>query len=144
MPKRNPNTPRPLPSKDEVAAYIARATGKVGKREIARAFGIGGGDRIWLKQMLGDLEAEGAVDRRRKALHKADRLPPVLLADITGRDRDGELVAEPAEWDGEEDAAPRIVVTVPRQAAARPPVPGVGDRALLRVTPHGHDEQRPL
>ncbi len=140
MPKRNPNTPRPLPSKDEVAAYIARATGKVGKREIARAFGIGGGDRIWLKQMLGDLEAEGAVNRRRKALHKADRLPPVLLADITGRDRDGELVAAPAEWDADGGAAPRIVVTVPAKGRPGQPVPGVGDRALLRLTPHGHDE----
>jgi ribonuclease R len=138
--KRNPKTQNSLPSKDEVAAYIARATGKVGKREIARAFGIQGGDRIWLKQMLGDLEQEGAINRRRKPLHKADRLPPVLLADITGRDKDGELLAEPAEWDVDEQGPkPRVIVMVPGKGRPGQPVPGVGDRALLRLTPHGDD-----
>jgi ribonuclease R len=131
---------RPLPSKEEIAAYVARATGKVGKREIARAFGLQGGDRIWLKQMLGELQDEGVIDRRRRTVHKAGRLPPVLLADITGRDRDGELIAEPAEWDRDEQGpAPRIVVMAHK---ARPgqPVPGVGDRALLRLTPSAEGE----
>lgn len=132
---------RPLPSKEDIAAYISRATGKVGKREIARAFGIQGGERIWLKQMLSDLEAEGVVNRRKKTLHKADRLPPVVLADITGRDKDGELLAEPAEWDVDEQGlAPRIVVMAPAKGRPGQPVPGVGDRALLRVTPHGEHE----
>ena len=131
---------RSLPSKDEIAAYIARATGKVGKREIARAFGIQGGDRIWLKQMLGDLEQDGVVNRRRKTLHRADQLPPVLLADITGRDRDGELIAEAAEWDVDEQGpAPRIVVLTSGKGRPGQPVPGVGDRALLRLSTHGEE-----
>ena len=55
------------------------------------------------------------------------------MADITGRDTDGELLASPTEWDEEEfGAAPRIRIHVPRR-----PQPGtaagVGDRALLRV-----------
>jgi ribonuclease R len=142
LPRRSKSkAERPLPSKEEIAAYIARATGKVGKREIARAFGIQGGDRIWLKQMLSDLEADGVVKRRRKTVHKADRLPPVLVADITGRDKDGELLAEPAEWDPDEQGpAPRIVVMVSPKGRPGQPVPGVGDRALLRLTPQGHDE----
>ncbi len=56
-----------------------------------------------------------------------------MLADITGRDSDGELIASPAEWDSEENgAAPKIRIETPRR-----PKPGtaagVGDRALLRV-----------
>ena len=55
------------------------------------------------------------------------------MADITGRDTDGELLATPTEWDEEEcGAAPKIRIHVPRR-----PQPGtaagVGDRALLRV-----------
>src|SRR5690606_16236855 len=41
-----------MPTKEAIAAFIAESPGKVGKREIARAFGIGGGERIWLKRML--------------------------------------------------------------------------------------------
>ena len=55
------------------------------------------------------------------------------MADITGRDSDGELVAIPAEWDEVESGEPpKIRIHVPRR-----PQPGtaagVGDRALLRV-----------
>jgi len=55
-----------------------------------------------------------------------------VLADVTGRDKDGELIAVPAEWDAEHGRAPKIIIHVGRQrpgAAA----PGVGDRALLRT-----------
>ena len=56
-----------------------------------------------------------------------------MIADITGRDTDGELLATPTEWDEEESgAAPKIRIHVPRR-----PQPGtaagVGDRALLRI-----------
>jgi ribonuclease R len=123
-----------------VVAFISNAVGKVGKREIARAFNIQGGDRIWLKQMLKDLEAEGAVDRRRKTVHKAGRLPPVVLADIASQDRDGELIAQPAEWDAEEHGpVPKIIVSTPRKPRPGMPVPGVGDRALIRVEPLKED-----
>jgi len=86
-----------LPSREEVVAFITHAQGKVGKREIAQRFGIKGNDRIWLKQILKDLEIDGIVDRRGKTVHKAGQLPPVVLADITKRDRDGELIAVPTE-----------------------------------------------
>lgn len=126
----------PLPSREDVVAFIAETPGKVGKREIAQAFNIKGGDRIWLKQLLKDLETEGVVDRRRKSVHKAGQLPPVVLADITKRDRDGELIAVPTEWDAEEHGdIPTIIIIPPRKPRPGMPVAGVGDRALLRVDP---------
>ncbi len=129
-----------LPTKEQIVAFIAESKGKVGKREIARAFGIGGGQRIWLKQLLKQLEHEGIVDRRRKTVHRAGTLPPVVLADVTARDGDGELIAVPAEWDTEEHGpTPTILVAMPRKPRPGMPVPGIGDRALLRVEPSGEE-----
>ncbi len=108
---------------------------KIGKREIARAFGIKGNDKIGLKRLLKDLEAEGAIERRRKNLHKAGVLPAVVLAEIFTRDRDGDLLAVPAEWDASQGQPPKIVLLLPRVQRRGAPVPGLGDRALVRVEP---------
>ena len=128
----------PLPSKDDLLAFIGRQGGNAGVREIVRAFGMKNADRAALKGMLRELADEGRINRRRKKLHHAGTLPPVVLADIGSRDRDGELIALPTEWDEEEHGpAPKIRVVTARRA--RPgEVAGVGDRALIRV------EQRPM
>jgi len=134
LPKRPTPAAHALPSREDLVAYIADASGKVGKREIARAFNLKGGDRIWLKQALKELETEGVVDRRGKSVQRSGQLPPVVLADIGSRDRDGELVATPVDWDSAaQGPAPRIIVSVPRKPRPGAPVAGVGDRALLRV-----------
>jgi ribonuclease R len=129
--------PRPLPSKEEVLAFIASRPGKVGRREIARAFAVAPGDRAALTALLRELADDGTVERRRKKLHRAGTLPATVLADVTGRDADGELIAVPTEWDEEaHGAAPKIHVTVPRRP--RPgEAAGIGDRALLRVEEAG-------
>jgi ribonuclease R len=129
---RNRN-PRPLPSKEEVLAFIASRSGKVGRREIARAFSVAPGDRAALTALLRELHDDGTVERQRKKLHRAGHLPSTVLAEVTARDADGELIAEPTEWDEEaHGAAPKIRVLVPRRP--RPgEAAGVGDRALLRV-----------
>ncbi|WP_460451691.1 ribonuclease R [Alsobacter sp. SYSU BS001988] len=126
-----------LPSKEDIVAFI-RSEGelgnRVGKREIARAFSIKGGARIALKALLKDLQDEGALKTRGKRMMKAGALPPVVLADITGRDRDGEFTAVPVEWDEEDlGPTPRIHVHLPRKPKPGLKVPGVGDRVLLRV-----------
>ena len=132
--------PAALPSREQVLAFIAdsHAQGgdKVGKREIAHAFGLKGADKIGLKRILREIEADGALERGRGGFHPAGRLPPVVLADIHGRDRDGDLVARPAQWDAADGEAPRILVQVLRGGRrGNQPAPGVGDRALVRVAP---------
>src|SRR5258708_26315846 len=122
-----------LPSKENLLAFIAKEGGNVGTREIARAFGLKNADRAALKQMLRDLADEGAIEKRRKKLHRAGALPEVVLADITGRDADGELIAVPAEWDEEANGEPPKIRLHVRRGAGRGEVPGVGDRALLRT-----------
>jgi ribonuclease R len=122
-----------LPSREELLAFIREHSGNVGTREIARAFGAKNADRAALKHMLRELADQGEIERRRKRLHHGAGLPPVVLADITGRDADGELLARPTEWDEERHGtAPVIRIATSRRA--RPgEIAGVGDRALLRI-----------
>ena len=125
-----------LPSRDEILAFVEERAGSAGKREIARAFHVKGEERIELKRMLHDLEGEGAVDRRGKRLGRAGHLPTVTLADVTGRDADGDLIAVPADWDEDHSgAAPRIVVDTSSRGRKPGVAPGVGDRVLIRVVP---------
>jgi ribonuclease R len=128
-----------LPSRDELLAFIRERSGNVGTREIARAFGAKNADRAELKRMLRDLTEGGHIEQRRKKLHRPGILPPVVLADVTGRDSDGELLARPTEWDEDaHGAAP--VIRIASQRRARPgEFAGVGDRALLRVERDGEE-----
>ena len=135
-----PDAGTPLPSREDIVAFIARereaggarAPVKIGKREIARAFAIKGSDKIGLKRVLKELEAEGAIERHRKALSRPGRLGAVVLAEIYTRDRDGDLLAKPVEWNDADGRAPTIVLHMPRKQPPGP-APGLGDRALVRT-----------
>jgi ribonuclease R len=122
-----------FPSRDAIVAFIKKNPGKVGTKEIAREFGLKNADRAELKRVLRELKDQGTIKKHGKKISEAATLPAMVLADITGRDTDGELIASPAEWDEVESGEPpKIRIHVPRHA--RPGVTaGVGDRALLRV-----------
>jgi ribonuclease R len=122
-----------FPERDAIVAFIRAQPGEVGTREIARQFGLKNADRAALKQILRELADEGVVQKRGKTIREPAALPATVMADVTGRDSDGELIATPAEWDEVESGEPpKIRIHVPRR-----PMPGtaagVGDRALLRV-----------
>ena len=136
-PRHNPTA---LPSKEELLAFIGERPGKVGTREIARAFNLKNDRRAALKRLLRELAEEGHVESRRKKLHHPGTLPSVTLADIVGRDPDGEWLATPTEWDEDAHGAPpQIRLTASRRE--RPgEAAGVGDRALLRVEETGDGE----
>ncbi|MFZ4806720.1 MAG: ribonuclease R [Hyphomicrobiaceae bacterium] len=122
-----------LPSREELLAFVRSSTEKVGKREIARAFGIKGSDRIGLKRMIGELTREGLLAGGRKLLREKGGLPPVTALEIVARDDDGDLIAEPLVWDGEEGERPRLLVLDnPRLRAEGESALGLGDRILAR------------
>ncbi len=130
---RKPKSPdvKPLPDRDAVLAFLAEGKGG-SKRDIARAFGLSGANKLALKAMLKELQGEGLVKKSRKSLHNAAALPAIALLDIVERDSDGELIAIPAEWpDGEE--APKVLLTAQKRGEG--PAPGVGDRVLARTEP---------
>jgi ribonuclease R len=125
-----------LPSRDDILAFLERESergAKIGKREIARAFTVKGSDRIGLKALLKEMQAQGLLDRRRKAISGAGRLPATLVAVISGTTRDGDLFATPADWDVAQGAAPRILIQLPRRSKTGETAPGPRDNVLVHV-----------
>ncbi|MCK1637644.1 ribonuclease R [Bradyrhizobium sp. 157] len=122
-----------FPARDAIVTFIRAHPGKIGTREIAREFGLKNADRAELKRILRELADEGAIAKRGRKIHETAVLPPTVIADITGRDTDGELLATPTEWDTEQSGpAPQIRIHVPRRLQPGTAA-GVGDRALLRI-----------
>jgi ribonuclease R len=122
-----------FPARDAIVAFIRAHPGKIGTREIAREFGLKNADRAELKRILRELADDGTIKKSGKKISEPAGLPATLMADITGRDSDGELIATPTEWDEVENGEPpKIRIHIPRR-----PQPGtaagVGDRALLRI-----------
>ena len=137
---RSARTKPALPSKDDLVAFIGERPGRVGTREIARAFGLKNADRAMLKRILRELSDEGRIERRRKKLHHPGTLPHVVLADVVARDADGEFLAIPTEWDeAEHGPPPKIRMHAARRGRTNE-VAGIGDRALLRIEVSGEKD----
>ncbi|RWP21378.1 MAG: ribonuclease R [Mesorhizobium sp.] len=120
------------PSRDEILRYIAENPDRSGKRDIAKAFALGGEDRIWLKDVLRDLQDEGLLTKERKRLARVGALAHVAVLDIFGRDADGVLLAHPTEAVGNGEP-PVIAIRVSRGGSG--PTPGIGDRVLAKTFP---------
>lgn len=132
--------PIPFPSKDQILEFINDTPGKVGKREIARAFALRGPDKIRLKKILKELEMDGKLGRgRQRSYMKPGSMPDVTVLEITGIDTDGELLAKPLTWQGEEKP-PKVYVA---QSGGRSAY-GLRDRVLCRmrkISPHEYEAQ---
>ncbi|CAH2404939.1 ribonuclease R [Mesorhizobium escarrei] len=120
------------PSRDEILRYIAENPDRSGKRDIAKAFALRGDDRIWLKDVLHDLQDEGLLTKERKRLARVGALAHVAVLDIFGRDADGVLLAHPTEAVGNGEP-PVIAIRVSRGGGG--PTPGIGDRVLAKTFP---------
>ncbi|PTX05060.1 ribonuclease R [Pararhodobacter aggregans] len=116
-----------LPSKPEIAQWLSEHEGRPAFHDISRAFGIKGAAKIDLKRMLAELEAEGLYEGRKKRRPRGEGLPPVGIIRVTGPDAQGDLLAEPADGEGD---APRILVIERKDQ----PALGAGDRVLAKLT----------
>lgn len=128
--------PRGLPTRDQILEFIESSDEKVGKREIARAFGVRGDDRVGLKALLGEMSRDGALTGSRKAMKRPGRLKPVGVLEIVDRDDEGDLIAIPVDWKPDEGPTPRILIALrgERMAAIEGGL-GPGDRVLARISP---------
>ena len=124
-----------IPSKSEILTWIAEHPTKAAKRDIAKAFGVKGAQRIDLKRVLKELEDDGKLTKRRSSYRDADELPPVAVLEITGPDADGDLFARPLEWTGK--GAEPVILMVGRDGDQ--PL-GKGDRILGRLTVDATDD----
>ena len=126
------------PSREELLAFVRDNPDQAGKRELARAFNLKGADRIWLKDMLRELQDEGLLEKRAKRLARPGSLPHVVVLDVFSRDPDGLLLARPSEWPDGNGAAPLVSIRPSRSEKAR--VPGIGERVLAKVFATGEEE----
>src|SRR5262245_51271610 len=110
-PKRR-RAPEPMakgrvPTRDELLAFIKESATPVGKREIARAWGLKGDQRIELKQLLRDLRDSGDVaPDRAKTFRDPEALANVAVLEIVRVDNEGHLIAVPHRHDEKKDGLP--------------------------------------
>jgi ribonuclease R len=132
MPRRPPPPHAGLPTREAILDFIRSQQQSVGKREIARAFGLHAQDKIALKALLKEMQDAGALEAGAgRTLHKGGGLPKVTVIRIVEAGDDG-VIAAPDRWD-HAGPPPRIRVIEPKRRAAH----GVGDRLLARIEEQG-------
>jgi ribonuclease R len=131
MPK--PKRPAGLPSREQILDFITTSDAPAGKREIARAFGLNGADKIALKALLKDMADEGLIDSAPgRAFHKMGGVPKVTVLRVVNVDEDGTAWAVPERWEAD-TAAPKLRIRERKKSSAL----GVGDRVLARTEEAG-------
>jgi ribonuclease R len=122
-----------LPSRKQILDFIASSDQPAGKREIARAFGLSGQDKIDLKRLLKDMADEGLIDSSPgRAFHQAGGVPKVTVLRVAEVDDSGNVFAVPEQWHAE-TPPPRVRVVERGKRSAL----GIGDRVLCRTEEKG-------
>ncbi|GBQ31492.1 ribonuclease R [Gluconacetobacter azotocaptans] len=133
-PDRLPTAPPPhadgLPDREALRRFITESAGRVGKREISRAFGLGPQHKAALRALLRDLALEGTlVPAGAKRFRASSALPEATVVQVTGTDPDGDPVARPVAWDGD---GPAPVVFMHPEQKGRPAL-APGERVVARL-----------
>jgi ribonuclease R len=123
----------PLPTRKQILEFIEQSKEPAGKREIARAFGLRGSEKIALKALLNDMTDEGLVDLAPgRAFHKMGGVPKVTVLKIVEVEG-GQVVAVPERWEAEGIPLPKLRVVERGKRSAL----GIGDRILARTEEAG-------
>lgn len=128
-----PSKPKPqpgLPSRQQILDFIAQSDEPAGKREIARAFGLKGQEKIQLKALLKDMAEEGLIDGKRTAFHRVGGLPRVTVLRVVDTD-DGEAIAIPDSWQPDDATPPPRLRVI--EKGHKGPALRKGDRVLART-----------
>ena len=87
-----------LPTREQIVEFITTSPTSAGKREIAKAFGLNGADKVALKSLLKDMADEGLIDSAPgRAFHKMGGLPKVTVLRVVDHDGDS-VFAVPDNW----------------------------------------------
>jgi len=124
-----------MPTAKQVLDFVQSSDIPAGKREIAKAFGLKGQEKIKLKALLKDMAEDGLIDGKKSAFHRMGGVPKVTTLKIVAIE-DGDLIAEPDNWDPEAPGQPpRLTIREPRAkpGVKRPPALKRGDRVLART-----------
>ncbi len=122
-----------LPTSKQILDFIAQSGSPAGKREIARAFGLNGHDKILLKALLKDMADEGLIDSAPgRAFHKAGGVPKVTVLRVISIE-DGQVLATPESWHADTPAPRLRVIERGRRSAL-----ALNDRILARTEEAGN------
>ncbi len=128
MPKRPPG----LPTRQQILDFLGSTDQPAGKREIARAFGLHGTDKIALKALMKDMADEGLIDGAPgRAFHRLGGLPKVTVLRVTDVDDSGAVWAVPDRWEAD-GPPPRLRIRERKRGAL-----AVGARLLARTEEAG-------
>ena len=115
--------------RESVLRHITENPGLTSKRDIARALGVKGAERVELKEILKELQHEGLIERGRgRRLSPEGVLPRVVVAVVTAIDEEGDATLRPAATHDGDEATLHLALDDVR---GKPP--GVGDRVLVRT-----------
>ena len=121
-----------FPTAKQILEFIETSDQPAGKREIARAFGLKGNDKIALKTLLKDMADEGLIDSAPgRAFHKMGGVPKVTVLRVTSVE-DGEVWATPEQWHADTPAPKLRVIERGKRSAL-----GLNDRILARTEERG-------
>ncbi|MET1755999.1 ribonuclease R [Novosphingobium sp. RD2P27] len=126
-----------LPSRQQILDFIKDSPEPAGKREIARAFGLKGQEKIQLKSLLKDMAEEGLIDGKRTAYHRMGGVPKVTVLRVVDIE-DSEAIAVPDTWQPD-DATPPPRIRLIEKGSGRRQQPALrkGDRVLARTEESG-------
>ncbi|MGE3692448.1 MAG: ribonuclease R [Novosphingobium sp.] len=122
-----------LPTRKQILEFIRTSSTPAGKREIARAFGLKGQEKIALKAMLRDMADEGLIDGEKRAFHRMGGVPRVTVLRVMAIE-DGEAIAIPDNWSPDDGAPPPRLRLVEK---GRVSALKMGDRVLARTEEAG-------
>ena len=122
-----------MPSRAQILEFLQTADTIAGKREIAKAFGLKGQEKIALKALLKDMAEEGLIDGRKTAFHRMGGVPKVTVLRVVEIE-DGEAFAVPDTWQPDDAAPPpRLRVIEARREGRRPAPRAQGRRPRSRA-----------
>ena len=131
MPRR-PTAPG-LPTRQQVLDFIQTSDTPAGKREIARAFGLKGQEKIALKRLLRDMADEGLIDGSKTAFHRMGGVPKVTVLRVVEIE-DSEALAVPDTWEPDDAMPPpRLRIIERKKGPNRVAALKRGDRVLART-----------
>jgi len=116
-----------------VLDFISEADQPAGKREIAKAFGLRGNEKIALKALLRDMADEGLIESgKARAFHLMGGVPKVTVLRVIDAEG-GQVIAVPERWEAEGQPIPKLRVIERGKRGAL----GIGDRILARTEQAG-------
>ena len=134
MPRTTPRQfPAGFPTRQQILDFIAQSSEPAGKREIGKAFGLHGQERVKLKALLRDMADEGLIDGERRAFHRMGGVPKVTVLRVVAIE-DGQPYAIPDNWNPDDATPPPRLRIIDRKGhtALRK-----GDRILARTEEAG-------